>query len=133
MIFEAPVQFAPAQRVEYLDRGLNRRAILKRPPTSHGNDDTARHRNLFGAFSHALCLTKCMKRALCLFALLFGVVLPSFSAGIIIIHDADFWPPPWPHPPRPPRPIAPPRPIPPPPAYLPLEMNYTKVDVRIKD
>src|SRR5947208_1592960 len=66
-----------------------------------------------------------MKRIIFLLALFFGTVLPGFSAGLIIIHDADFWRPPyWPHPP----PL-----IPPPPVYAPVELNYTKVETRIKD
>jgi len=72
-----------------------------------------------------------MKRIIFLLALFFGTVLPGFSAGLIIIHDTDFWRPPyWPHPPPI---IRPPRPIPPAPVYAPVELNYTKVETRIKD
>src|SRR5882672_12643352 len=72
-----------------------------------------------------------MKRIIFLLALFIGTALPGFSAGLIIIHDADFWRPPyWPHPP----PMIPtPRPIPLPPVYAPVELNYTKVETRIKD
>ncbi len=75
-----------------------------------------------------------MKRFLVLLFLL-AATLPSFAAGLIIIHDSEFWrpgPPIWPGPP--PQPIPPPRPWPPPqPVWAPLEVSLTKVDVKIKD
>jgi Ca-activated chloride channel family protein len=63
------------------------------------------------------------------------------AAGLIIIHEQDFWrlpPPPFrppePIPPVPPYPHPPPRPpVWAPPVWAPLEMNYTKADVRIRD
>lgn len=75
-----------------------------------------------------------MKRFLALFFLL-AATLPSFAAGLIIVHDSDFWrpvPPIWPGPPH--HPWPPPRPWPPPqPVWAPLEVSLTKVDVKIKD
>ncbi|MBI3849203.1 MAG: VWA domain-containing protein [Verrucomicrobia bacterium] len=74
-----------------------------------------------------------------LFALL-GTALPGLAAGLIIVHDSEFWPGPIPPPqPIPPRPIPPwphpPRPIPPPRVYpfAPLEMTYAKVNARVTD
>ncbi len=74
-----------------------------------------------------------------LFALL-GAALPGLAAGLIIVHDSEFWPGPIPPPrPIPPRPIPPwphpPRPIPPPRVYpfAPLEMTYAKVNARVTD
>jgi hypothetical protein len=63
------------------------------------------------------------------------------AAGLIIIHEQDFWrlpPPPFrppePIPPVPPYPHPPPRPpVWAPPVWAPLEMNYTKAEVRIRD
>src|SRR5262245_51432307 len=71
-----------------------------------------------------------MKRLL---VLLLGLVvpLPAFSLGLIIVHDSDFWRPvPIVPPPYPPehRIVRPPRP-----AWAPLEINFVKSDVRIKD
>jgi len=68
-----------------------------------------------------------------LIAPLFGLVatLPAFASGLIMVHDAEFW-----------REIAPPlvppphdRRIPPPSqrVWAPLEVNFIKADVRIKD
>ena len=75
-----------------------------------------------------------MKRFLALLFLL-AATLPSFAAGLIIVHDSDFWrpvPPIWPGPPH--HPWPPPRPWPPPqPVWAPLEVSLTKVDVKIKD
>src|SRR5437867_2443526 len=74
-----------------------------------------------------------------LFALL-GTALPGWAAGLIIVHDSEFWPGPIPPPhPMPPRPIPPwphpPRPIPPPRVYTfaPLEVTYAKVNARVTD
>ncbi len=77
-----------------------------------------------------------MKRALCLLLGLLGITLPTLSAGLILVHDEDFWrrlPPPW-HPSPPPQTTLP-RPYYPPPApsWAPLETTFTKADVRIKD
>ena len=55
-----------------------------------------------------------------------------FGAGLIIVGDEEFWrrlPPVIPHPPRPPI-VVPPRPAP---TYSPLEVSFTKADVKIKD
>jgi len=76
-----------------------------------------------------------MKRALLFLLGCLAYVLPAHPAGLIIIHDEDFWrrpPPPWMPSPRPPRP--PPIVYPPPqPVWAPLETSFTKADVRIKD
>ena len=67
------------------------------------------------------------------------LTLPAFPAGLILVHDEDFWrrvPPPW-HPSPPPQPQPPTQPrvyIPPPqPSWAPLETTFTKADVHIKD
>ena len=52
-----------------------------------------------------------------------GLTKPAFSSGLIIIHERDFWREPMP------RIMPPPRP----PAWVPLELNFTKADVVIKD
>jgi Ca-activated chloride channel family protein len=88
--------------------------------------------------------------------ILFGITLllvsatsPAFAAGLIIVHDSDFWdgqrpivPPPFPPPIPPPRPFPPPpRPEPlPPPHYLPpprpvspIEIRYEHIQTHIKD
>jgi Ca-activated chloride channel family protein len=77
-----------------------------------------------------------MKRVLSFVVLglvgLAGLTGSAFGSGLIIIHDSGFW-----HDPMPyivPIPGPRPRPIPPPrPSWAPLELNFTKVDVRIKD
>ncbi len=84
-----------------------------------------------------------MKRALWLLLLGVAMTIPGMAAGLIIIHDSDFWvpnppsfaPPLNPHPPYPlPRPIPPPRPMPPPqPVWAPLEVNYVQTSVNVKD
>lgn len=60
--------------------------------------------------------------------------LPGLAAGLIIIHDPDFWQPPW-RPPHPPPILPSPRPIPPrpQPTWAPLEVQFVKGDVRVKD
>lgn len=66
--------------------------------------------------------------------LIFGLVgARLFGAGLIIVGDEEFWrrlppivAPPGPRPPH----ILPPRPIP---NYSPLEVSFTKADVKIKD
>ena len=68
-----------------------------------------------------------------LIGLLFATAGPGWAAGLIIVHESDFWPPPqpphiWP----PPRPIPPPRPLPPP-VWAPLEVTYVRADAKIKD
>jgi Ca-activated chloride channel homolog len=75
-----------------------------------------------------------MKRALWL-SLLLALLAPSApAAGLIIIHDPDYWPGPGPSIMPIPRPI-PPRPWPPPPqpVWAPLEVSFTKVSARIND
>ncbi|HTG44361.1 MAG TPA: VIT domain-containing protein, partial [Verrucomicrobiae bacterium] len=72
-----------------------------------------------------------MKRLLFCLAFLIALVGPAFPAGLIVVHDPEFWPGPIPVPPpsqriRPPRPILPP-------VWAPLEVSYSKVDVQIKD
>ena len=73
-----------------------------------------------------------MKRAFCLLLGCLAFVLPAFSAGLILVHDEDFWrrhPPLWP-------PVHPPPTAPRiyfPPSWAPLETTFTKADVRIKD
>jgi Ca-activated chloride channel homolog len=66
-----------------------------------------------------------MKRLAWLCLALFSA-LPGFGSGLIIIHDEGFWRPYQP-------PYRPPIVRPPPPATAPLELNYTKVDAKIKD
>ena len=101
--------------------------------------------------ARGVAVQRIMKRllALSLLVLLGG---PVYGAGLIIVGDEEFWrgsppiiippqPPPWPEPgPRPPGPQ--PRPpgerrlvLPPhrPPSYSPLEVSYTRADVKIKD
>ncbi len=82
-----------------------------------------------------------MKRALAVL-LLAAAMLDSRAAGLIIVGDEAFWRgeppiiippgrPPWPEPrPNPPthRVMPPPRP-----AFAPIEMSFTKADVKIKD
>ncbi len=65
-----------------------------------------------------------------LLLVLAATTLPGMAAGLIIIHEPDFWhhPPPF----VPPRPIPPPRPLPPP-VWAPLEVAYVQANVRIKD
>jgi Ca-activated chloride channel family protein len=74
-----------------------------------------------------------MKRALCLLLGCLGLTFSTFSAGLVIVHDEDFWrrlPPVW-------RPVPPqttmPRIRPPQPTWAALETTFTKADVRIKD
>jgi Ca-activated chloride channel family protein len=67
-----------------------------------------------------------MKR-LWVFSLLLCAALRVFGAGIIIVGDDEFW---RRHPPG----IIPPRPVPPrPPVWVPVEVAYTKADVKITD
>ena len=65
-----------------------------------------------------------MKKLCWCFLLLTMLPVLSQAAGLIIIHEPDFW--------RPPHPIPPPRPIPPP-VWAPLEVSFTKINTRIKD
>src|SRR5436189_2691254 len=72
-----------------------------------------------------------MKRAYSLLLACWAFALPAFSAGLIIVHEEDFWrrlPPPW-HPSPPPQPpqirLAS--------SWASLETSFTKADVRIKD
>jgi len=77
-----------------------------------------------------------MKRALSWLVLL-ACAFPAAGAGLIIVGDEEFWrgspvivhPTPWPPDRRPP--ILPPRPRPP--SYAPIEVSFTKADVKIKD
>lgn len=66
-----------------------------------------------------------MRHLVVLLLALIGLTNPAFSSGLIILHERDFW-----HEPMP-RIMPPPRP--PPPAWAPLELNYTKADITIKD
>ena len=73
-----------------------------------------------------------MKKRLWLSVLMAALALPSWGAGLIVIHDSDYW---WPHPPHPmppPRPILPPRPMPPP-IWAPLEVSFTKMEATVRD
>src|SRR4051812_37409553 len=82
--------------------------------------------------SSFVLVQRSMKRFLGL--LLFGLVgARLFGAGLIIVGDEEFWrrlppivAPPGPRPPH----ILPPRPVP---NYSPLEVSFTKADVRIRD
>jgi len=74
-----------------------------------------------------------MKRAFCLLLASPGFTFSTFSAGLVIIHEEDFWrrlPTPW-------RPTPPPQTshsrIVAPPTWAALETAFTKADVRIKD
>lgn len=55
---------------------------------------------------------------------------PVWSSGLIVVHEPDFWREPFPRllPSPEPRHLPPPRPV-----WAPLELNFTKVDVAIKD
>ena len=70
-----------------------------------------------------------MKRIL---GLLLGLAaaLPAFSAGLIIVADEKYWPGPeiQPFPPNQPRRLPPPRT-----SWAPLEISYTKAEVKIQD
>jgi Ca-activated chloride channel family protein len=72
-----------------------------------------------------------MKRLLG-FSLLLLLAGRGFGAGLIIVGDEDFWRrlPPIVRPPPGERYILPPRPVP---SYAPIEVSYTKADVKIKD
>jgi Ca-activated chloride channel family protein len=78
-----------------------------------------------------------MRRTLALWTGLLAQALPTVAAGLIIVHEPDFWHP-WPPPPHPPpilpppRPIPPPRPLPPP-VWAPLEVQFVKADARITE
>src|SRR5512139_465589 len=76
-----------------------------------------------------------MKRTIGLLTLLLANALPGFAAGLIIIHDPDFCQPPWPPPHPHPQILPSPRPIPPrpQPVWAPLEVQFVKGDVRVKD
>lgn len=76
-----------------------------------------------------------MKRALWTLLALAALTTASQAAGLILVHDPDFWmprppgvhPPPWP-PPRPPVVVPRPQPV-----WAPLEVSFTKADVRVRD
>jgi Ca-activated chloride channel homolog len=72
-----------------------------------------------------------MKKAIGLLTLLAAVTLPGWAAGLIIVHDSDFWRRPWPPPHSVPPPYIPPRPTPP--VWAPLEVQFVKADIRVKD
>ena len=72
-----------------------------------------------------------MKKLLFWFFLL-AATIPAFSAGIIIIHEEDFWRPIRPPGPIMPRPQPMPRPVPPP-TWAPMEVNYVQASVAVKD
>jgi len=70
-----------------------------------------------------------MKRTLCLLVAWFFTTSMGFSAGLIIVHDDEFWRrPPTSLPPRP----HPPRPFVPP-VWAALETTFTKADIRVRD
>jgi Ca-activated chloride channel homolog len=78
-----------------------------------------------------------MKSCIALLLVLLGA--RTFAAGLIIVGDEAFWGgeppiivPPHPGPPSH-RPYIPPRPRPPEPRYQPIEMSFTKADVKIED
>jgi Ca-activated chloride channel family protein len=85
-----------------------------------------------GSNSRTASVQRRMKRLLWLLLAVLGLVPAALSSGLIIIHDSGFWhgpvPPRWPAPEPPPRRLPPARP-----AWAPLELNFTKVDVAIKD
>jgi Ca-activated chloride channel family protein len=66
-----------------------------------------------------------MRRIFVLLLALVSLTKPAFSAGLIIIHESDFW--------REPMPRIVPPPRTPPPVWTPLELAFTKADVAIKD
>src|SRR3954453_16800560 len=69
-----------------------------------------------------------MKKILWVLVLLgTGLTLPGFAAGLIIVHEPDFW--------RAPDPVPPPRHhvMPPPRAWAPLEVSSVQANVKIKD
>jgi len=67
-----------------------------------------------------------MKKLLWFWLVLLAGSIPAFPAGLIIIHEEDFWRP-VPH-------IRPPPPRPwPPQSWAPLEVNYVQANVQIKD
>jgi len=83
-----------------------------------------------------------MRRTFLLWLALLASAFPAVSAGLIIIHEPDFWPHPGPPPPdyRPPHPIPRPRPLPPErwypppqPVWAPLEVAFVQATARIKD
>ena len=80
-----------------------------------------------------------MKTRVWLLLLCLGLFITQnvFGAGLIIVHDSEFW-----RPPRiPPGPFPPPHPPSPPPvwpqpirpAWAPLETTFTKAEIRVKD
>jgi Ca-activated chloride channel homolog len=66
-----------------------------------------------------------MKRTGLLWLLTLGLATASQAAGLIIVHDHDFWLP------RPPGPVPTPRP--PPVVWAPLEMTFTRLQAQVKD
>ena len=72
-----------------------------------------------------------MKRALCLLLGWLVTSLPAFSAGLVIVHEEDFWRrlPPV----RPPETTLPTHRVRPPVVWASLETTFTKADVRVRD
>ena len=72
-----------------------------------------------------------MKRMLWLSLVLAAATISARAAGLIIVHEPDFWRHP---PPRILPPVHPPIVIPPPrPVWAPLEVSFTKADVKVRD
>jgi Ca-activated chloride channel homolog len=89
-------------------------------------------RSLRGSIGLAFAVEQRMKKLFWLSLLMAATTMSSQAAGLIIIHEHDFW---WPNPPQPippPPPIRPPRPFPPP-VWAPLEVSFTRVTAQIKD
>lgn len=78
-----------------------------------------------------------MKRYWALLGLWLAITSQVAAAGLIIVHEPDFWRPrppgdPWWPGPRPP--LPPPRPLPPPqPVWAPLEVSFTKATAKIQN
>src|SRR6266581_1995297 len=78
-----------------------------------------------------------MKHALWILLIWAAATVPGKTAGLIIVHEEDFWRRPWPYP-NPPLIPTPPAPGPPlhrlpPPVWAPLETTLTQVGVKIKE
>ncbi|MEI7731637.1 MAG: VIT domain-containing protein [Verrucomicrobiota bacterium] len=73
-----------------------------------------------------------MKRVLLVLTVFLATLFQGVGAGVILIHEPDFWivePPIWPRPPiMPPRPMPPPRPV-----WAPLEIAFVQATVKVKD
>src|SRR5437762_11900106 len=69
-----------------------------------------------------------MKKMFWAFLLAMGVAVQSFGAGLIIVHEPDFW-----VEPLPPRIVPPPRHPIPRPSWAPLEVASVQANIKIKD